>query len=136
MNPTTEAPETQAAEDDRAQKELTNKVGVTLTAQPKSGGAPSCPDSASARRRSDPPGDYSARRIALYTASQWAETSSRARAVVSAADSRRLITASTSLRRLSRTSTLAAMLLSSWASTSLSLLAPIWSSLEGAPQIG
>lgn len=37
MNPTTEAPETQAAEGDRAQKELTNKVGVTLTAQPKSG---------------------------------------------------------------------------------------------------
>lgn len=37
MNPTTEAPETQAAEDDRAQRELTNKVGVTLTAQPKSG---------------------------------------------------------------------------------------------------
>ena len=36
MNPTTEAPETQAAEDVRAQKDLTNKVGVTLTAQPKS----------------------------------------------------------------------------------------------------
>ena len=36
MNPTTETPETQVAADERTQRELTDKVGVTLTAQPKS----------------------------------------------------------------------------------------------------
>jgi hypothetical protein len=36
MSSTTETPETQGAADDRQQKELTDKVGATLTAQPKS----------------------------------------------------------------------------------------------------
>jgi hypothetical protein len=69
--------------------------------------------------------NYSARRIALYTASQCDETSSKARAVVSAAAYRRSSSASTSIRRVSRALTLAAMELSSWAITSLSLLASI-----------
>ena len=56
------------------------------------------------------------------------------RGLSSAADSRRLITASTSLRRLSRASTLAAMLLSSWARTSLSLLASIVAKSEDIPR--
>ena len=69
--------------------------------------------------------DYSARRIALYTASQCDETSARARAVVSATVSRRLITASTSLMRVSRTLSRSAMVLTSCAITSLSLLGSI-----------
>jgi hypothetical protein len=65
--------------------------------------------------------NYSALRIARYTASQCAETSSKARAVVVAADSKRSITASTSVMRVSRARTLAARLLNSWASTSATL---------------
>jgi hypothetical protein len=66
--------------------------------------------------------DYSALRIALYTASQWAETSSKARAVVSAALSKRGITASTSVTRVSRDSILCPRCASCCASTSGSVL--------------
>ena len=69
--------------------------------------------------------NYSARRIARYTASQCEATSSRARAVVSAAASRRLMTASTSVKRDSRARTPLPRLSSSCARTSVSLLSLI-----------
>ena len=58
-------------------------------------------------------GDYSARRIALYTESQCDETSSSALAVVRAATSSPLITFSTSVRRASRSRSLLSRLASS-----------------------